>query len=228
MTRTLAYSRATLADGAATTGPLVFTASSEVLNRHGFSLRANGWRLDNFAANPVLLWMHNAFMPPIGKAKAFQQDKRVMAEVTFDRDDELGRIVESKFRRGFLNAVSVGLDFVGDDGAPLDWWSMSPDELATEAFYDLAEISAVTVPADPTAVIESKRLALAALGRELLDLFDEQQQPGSPVTAAEIQAAVAAELTRLGITPLPQAVGIDKQAASAVFAAFSMEGTPVA
>lgn len=225
--RTLAYSRAYL-DRENGDGLLVFTASSEVLNRHGFSLRHDGWRLANFAANPVVLWMHNAFQPPIGRASASKQNKRVMAEVTFDRDDELARTVESKFRRGFLNAVSVGLDFVDEDGAALNWWSMSSEQLATEAFYDLAEISAVTVPADPTAVVENKRLALAALGRELLDLFDEQRQPEPAVTAAQIQTAVAAELTRLGITPLAEAVGIDKQAASAVFAAFSMEGTPVA
>lgn len=224
--RTLAYSRAHL-DRESGDGPLVFTASSEVLNRHGFSLRHDGWRLDNFQANPVVLWMHNPFQPPIGRANAMKQNKRVMAEVTFDRDDELARVVESKFRRGFLNAVSVGLDFIDEDGAPLDWWGMSNEQIATEAFYDLAELSAVTVPADPTAVVENKRLALARLGRELVELFDEQEHPGSAVTAQQISTAVRAELSRLGINPdalRQQAESVDKRAADAVLAAFNLEG----
>lgn len=228
--RTLGYSRAYLADGDRSEGPLVFTASSEVLNRHGFSLRHDGWRLDNFANNPVVLWMHIPFRPPIGRASAYKSNKRVMAEVTFDSDDELARQVESKYRRGFLNAVSVGLDFVDEDGGPLRWWGLSDDEIRDEAFYDLAELSAVSIPADPTAVREKQRLALSRIGRELVELFDEQEQPASPVTAEQLHDAVRAEMARLGINPDPpgqQPDGVDKETAAALSAAFNLKGSSV-
>jgi hypothetical protein len=72
--RTLTYGRARLDGAASGDGPLLFTISSEVVNRHGFSLRHDGWRLENFAANPVLIWMHDPFRPPIGRAKRLQSE----------------------------------------------------------------------------------------------------------------------------------------------------------
>jgi len=224
--RQLAYARAELTEKPNKDGPLEFTASSEILNRHGFRLRHDGWRVDNFAANPVVLWMHASWIPPIGKA-AMRKDpdaKRLMATVTFDIEgDELAATVDGKFRRGYLHAVSVGLDFVDEDGAPLNWWAMKPGEIEEKAFYDLAELSAVTVPADPTAVREQQRLGLLKIGRELVELFDEQHHPRSPITRDELDAAVRAELARRGIPePRPDAGSITESAAAAVLAAFPL------
>lgn len=195
--RTLTYDRALLQGTPPAEGPLTFTASTTRLNKHGFSLRTEGWRLDDFNANPVMLWMHMPFRPPIGRAPATNKGDRIVAEVTFDAGDEFAAQIESKYRRGFLNAVSVGLDFVDQEGQPLDTWRMSGDDLRDNAFYDLAEISAVTTPADPGALIENQRAALSRIGRELVELFDEQEH--GTATAAALRAAVHAELERLGL-----------------------------
>lgn len=235
----LAYGRATLdrSVGVAGDEPLSFVASSTGLNRYGYSLRNEGWRLGNYNANPVVLWMHDPFRPPIGHGQAASNGSEiVLGPVTFDRDDELGRMVESKYRRGFLSAVSVGFEFVKEDGSPiLDWWRRDTNEMAAESFYDLAEISSVTVPGDPGALKRQSRLALASLGKELVELFDEQEDPAGQITQAELTAAVAAELVRLGIElpvkkttpdPAPPVAGLDKTAASALLAAFDLpEGT---
>lgn len=220
--------RAQLADD----GPLVFTASSTAVNRYGYALRNGGWRLDNYDANPVVLWAHDTMQPPIGRSLTALKDPRLVAEVTFDTDDDLARRVESKYRRGFLSAVSVGFDMVDENGEVLSWWSLSPEKIHDEAYYDLAEISCVPVPGDPKALKQQQRTALAGLGRDLVDLFDEQEHPDGVITADELSAAVRAELTRLGIAipnptepPSPDAAGIDRDAARAVFAAFNLEGT---
>ena len=105
----------------------------------------------------------------------------------------LAHTVESKYRRGFLSAVSVGLDFVDSAGCPLNWWSLTPEQIRDEAFYDLAELSAVTVPADPKAVVENSRQGLAQVGRELVELFDEKQRPNSSDAAAILRAFDGAE-----------------------------------
>lgn len=232
-----AYGRATLDRGAGADEPLTFTASSTGLNRYGYSLRNEGWRLDAYNANPVLLWMHDPMRPPIGQGHALAKDDKVLLEgVTFDREDELARAVESKFRRGFLNAVSVSWDFTTEDGAPvLDWWRLKPEQMRDEMFYDLIEVSAVSVPGDPRALIKQSRLALKALGKELVELFDEQEDPAGQITKGELAVAVAAELVKLGIElpvkkttpdPAPPVAGLDKDAASALLAAFDLqEGT---
>lgn len=197
------YARALLDRRSVEDGPLTFTASSTSLNRYGYQLRNDGWRLANYEANPVVLWAHDASLPPIGLAHAYLKDDKVVAEVTFDLDDDLGRRVDSKYRRGFLSAVSVGFDFIDSDGEPLmDWCRLSNEKIRDEVFYDLCEISSVPVPADPRALVQQQRHALRALGRQLVDLVDEADNPGSDATAEHLRAAVAAELERLGVRPV--------------------------
>lgn len=236
--------RAQLADG----GPMTFVASTTKMNRYGFALRNDGWRLDNYNANPVVLWMHNPHQPPIGKGVALSKGNKILLDkVEFDTEDELGAAVDSKYRRGFLSAVSVSWDFQKKDGTPvLDWWRLSNDEIEKETFYDLTEVSAVTVPGDPRAVKKLARLRLASLGRELLDLFDEQED-GS-ITKPELQAAVRAEIERMGLAidaprtgpksdpneppglapedvhpTADEPLGVDQDAARAVLAAFDLQ-----
>jgi HK97 family phage prohead protease len=140
---------------------LTFTASSEGTNRYGFALKKNRWKIDNFNANPVILWMHMDHMPPIGRGRSVLDAGGLKTTVTFDRSDPFAVQIENKYRNGFLNAVSVGFDFVDDNGAPIDrWWSLSAEQIKNEAFYDLAEVSAVPVPADPGALVR-QRHALA-------------------------------------------------------------------
>jgi hypothetical protein len=209
----LAYTRATLAAPPDPDGddPIEFVASQKRKNRYGFALRPDGWLLDNFRANPVFLWMHNPGQPPIGRVNARQEAGELRAGVTFDRDDDLATTVERKYRAGFLNAVSVGWGFVREDGTPiLDWWRLKPEEIASkDVFYDLEEISGVSVPGDPRAVRKQSRQALARLGRELLDLFDTPEPDPDEVAAVvrgQVDEALAAALGRLGIA-LPNPSG---------------------
>lgn len=162
MTKRLGWLHGTLAGPTVTgDGDLTFTASSEGTNRYGFALKKNRWKIDNFNANPVILWMHMDHMPPIGRGRSVIDAGGLKTTVTFDRSDPFAVQIENKYRNGFLNAVSVGFDFVDGDGAPIDrWWSMTPEQIQTEAFYDLAEVSAVPVPADPGALVR-QRHALA-------------------------------------------------------------------
>lgn len=187
----LAYTRATLAAPPGEDGPIEFVASQPRTNRYGFKLRPDGWRLDNFQANPVFLWMHQTFMPPIGRADLRQQGGELRASVSFDQGDELARTVERKYRGGFLNAVSVGWGFVDKTGAPIkDWWRLTAEQIASpDVFYDLEEISGVSVPGDPRAVSKQQQRALARLGRELLDLVDDGPDPD------ELAERVRAEVT---------------------------------
>lgn len=150
---TLAYGVATLAR-ADQDGPVLFTASTENVNRFGFRLNHNHWRLGNFQANPVVLLNHRADQLPIGTADASLDGfaRTLRAAVTFDRGDPTAREVERKTRAGVLRAMSVGWGFVQADGSPIaDWWKLRPPDI-WDAWYDLEELSIVTVPGDPGAV----------------------------------------------------------------------------
>lgn len=234
--RALTYGRAYL-DGSTLTdgGPLTFVASTPGLNVYGFSLRADGWRLENFERSPVVLWAHDASQPPIGRASMLRDGDNLVAEVVMDADDEFAMTVDRKVRGGFLNAVSVGWDFVDESGRPaLGWWRMKPEVIRDELFYDLAELSIVPVPGNREALRTQQRQAMAALGRELLEVADAE--PVTPDLRGLVSDEVAAALARLGVTPTrtpgpvtdPEpardAAGIPDDAARLVLAAFAPQG----
>lgn len=182
---------AALERGAGDDEALTFTASSEAVNRYGFRLRNSGWRLDNFNLNPVILYQHMAHVPPIGRGRASRRDGKLVASVTFDRDDPFAVAIERKYRNGVMHAVSVGFDFVDQRGAPLkSWWTLTAEQIEKDAFYDLAEISTVAVPADPGAV-RQQHAALSTAGMELLDLAGWQRRDGAltPPDEAGLTAA---------------------------------------
>jgi len=42
-------------------------ASTAALDRHGESVSVDGWNIDNFKKNPVLLWAHDHSVPAVGE-----------------------------------------------------------------------------------------------------------------------------------------------------------------
>jgi len=180
--------------------PIPFTASSPGLKRDGLDLRANGWRTQNYvAAGGPVLWSHNHQQPAIGVGDPTVEPKRLRVAVRFDQEDPDAVKIESKVRRGFLRSSSVGWDFTNEDGQLMEHWRMTPDNLARSAYYDLTELSIVNVPADPTAVAERMRRGLAHYGRQLVDAFEDVENPDSDVTEPQVRTAVIAECRRLGI-----------------------------
>lgn len=152
-----AYIQRTKRDEEETDGPLRFVAATEGLKGDGLDIQMSGADLSRFTENGVVIWAHDYWtQPPIGKATAEIDGSRLMADITFDLDDPLGASVDRKYRKGFLNAVSIGFDFgydaVDDKGVVSEW--------------ELLEISAVPVPMDPDALLERQRSG----ARQLADL----------------------------------------------------------
>lgn len=168
--------------------PIRFVASTEGVKRDGLEVGIEAWELGNYKRNPVFLWAHDYFgrTLPIGRAEAFVDGERLMADVTFDPDDEFAVSVERKYRKGFLNAVSVGWDTLAFEP------SKNPDTRGRVLKAELLDISAVPVPGDPDALKERQLRGLQELGTVLsrLDLEDT-----TPDDAAWEQTAI--EMMRL-------------------------------
>jgi len=162
------------AAGAATAEPgtpIRFTASTENVARDGLVIEASGWDLENFQRNPVFLWAHDMMgaRPPIGRvAKVFTKSKQLVADVEFDQDDDFARSIESKYRNGYLNAVSVSWDT--REFAPPKAQGAAPRITKAE----LLEISGVPVPSDPGALAQRQARALRDLATELEELANDQ------------------------------------------------------
>lgn len=137
-------------------GPMRFTASTEGVARDGLVISADGWKLENYRKNPVVLWAHDYLGRnlPIGRAVNVEVDgKRLVADVMFDPADEFARAVERKYRTGYLSAVSVGWET-----RQIEPGKGNGANKVTEA--ELLDISAVPVPGDPDALMEREFRAL--------------------------------------------------------------------
>lgn len=147
------------------TRTFTFIASTDVEDRMG-DIVEQDFDLADFKANPVILWAHRNDLPPIGRAVSIRQEKgKLVIDIKFDTEQELGALVARQVDEGFLNAVSVG--FIPGEVLVR---SMLPEDDPRHADFGLVfrrntllETSVVPVPANQEALAERNQ-ALVAKG----------------------------------------------------------------
>lgn len=139
------------------TGEVAFVLSTAGVKRDGLNLAPERWRLDRFNANPVLLVNHDYSELPIGTARVYVEDSKIKFVPTYDIGDPRAMEVKRKVDAGILNASSAGWGFVNADGTPFAGRNLE------DAYYDLLDVSIVSVPADDSALAERARAARALL-----------------------------------------------------------------
>lgn len=145
--------------------PIRFIASQPDKARDGMSIAVDAWNISDFKNNPVIMAMHDYGSWPVGKATVIEKnDRALISEIVFDQEDPNAVMIESKIRRGFLNAVSVGFNI-----------TEIRDNTVTKA--ELLEISIVPIPADPKALAERKTNYLRSLSEELDAMADDAESP---------------------------------------------------
>ena len=128
-------------------------ASTGAVDRHGDTVAPEGWRLDAYRANPVVLWAHDYRQPAIGRAAAvWRQGGSLLASIEFAPTD-FGGTVAALYQQGYQRGVSVGFRPIrfeerrdGRSGAFLGIRFLE---------QELLEISAVPVPANGAALLRA-------------------------------------------------------------------------
>jgi len=190
-------------------GSFEVIASSGKVDRMGDTIDPNGWYLNNYKKNPVLLWAHNTgggigsvAVPPVAKA----------TKVWIDNDKELrikGKWADTPFAQelrtlvegGFLNAVSVGFmplkeDTKGAMEIEGKMYRRATEEEVKKGIYDndygekfkyqeLLEVSWVSVPALPQALVTARKMNLG-LVTKALEEKEKDIQPESEKDVEEI------------------------------------------
>ena len=161
---------------------VLYTISTAAIDREKDSIRQDGWVLDAYLTNPVVLWGHRSTDLPIGRCVDIDLSTgslRAMVEYVPADMPEVGAKAEAVLRMsrtGFLSATSVGfrpLKFeVATDRDDEDSWWPPVNFLSQE----LMEFSVVSIPANPEALIDPA----------------ERVQAGVEATADEIRIAVEA------------------------------------
>ncbi len=160
-----------------------FVASDDTLDRYDEVILAEGWVLDNYTRNPVVMQFHCQQLWPIGKAVAIGVvGNELMIDCEFDPadiDTEADKVFK-KIKHGTISAGSVGFlpwsyeDFGGADNAEL--FAKYPGAKRIYTSCELLEWTICPVPANPAALA-------AALQSNVNDRFIEGA-PTKPTAVA--------------------------------------------
>lgn len=86
-----------------------FTVHDDSVNTYGFRMLTEGANLEEFRKNPVVLYNHNDWEAPIGRAdNIYKENGKLVAEIVFDEEDPKAAEIAGKVERGFLRMTSVG------------------------------------------------------------------------------------------------------------------------
>ena len=133
--------------------------------RDGGILTPEGWRTENYLANPVFLYAHDQSGLPIGRCVKLEHDKNGMVfdiEFAPREINEFADIVFRMYKSGFLNGSSVGFRVMPDGMRDPDDGERAAGAQWVSTEHELLELSAVPVGADPAALIESRSMFTAA------------------------------------------------------------------
>lgn len=163
---------------------ITFVVSDGQVDRHGDSLNPNGWQIENYMKNPVVLFGHNYKDLPVGKTLKIwvENGQEVLARMKFAKHD-FAKKVWDLIEGEFLNATSVGfIPLKLDEEGQYTWSNM-----------ELLEISVVPVPANPR-----------ALGKkELIIIKSLEEESGEPILEKSLKKLIkiAKEVEKTEETP---------------------------
>lgn len=135
-----------------------FVISDETKDRHGTVIKVDGWKLDNYKKNPIVLFQHNSYSSDpdmvIGRSEVSISDNKLVAILTLEPegDNPIADKLAKKLDFGTINTASVGFN-------PFEW-SMGVSTLGEDldTFFfrdqDLLEWSLVVIPSNPNATQE--------------------------------------------------------------------------
>jgi len=124
-------------------GEFEVIATTSSVDRDGETISADGWVLENYMKNPVILWAHEYFSLPIGVAtEVRKEDGKIIVKGVF-ASHEFAQEVRKLYDDGFLKAVSVGFIPIERNGPAI-------------AKAELLELSFVPVPSNADALSLTK------------------------------------------------------------------------
>lgn len=171
-----------------------FVISTASIDREGDTVAPEGWQLDEYQRNPVVLWAHDGEQPPIGQTIRMGVDsqRRLVSVAQFAPPEDYA-FADTIFRLitgGYIRAASVGflpLEFEFDTSRRSAGFTPPCNFLK----QSLLEWSVCPVPANPDCLLQARAAGiglepLLAWAERILD--EGHGQPGVWMSQAEAAA----------------------------------------
>ena len=156
--------------------------STADVDRHGEIVDQKSWILDDFMKNPVVLFGHDHYSPPVGMITGlgYNSEGNLEGTVKFAANEyPFANVVWNLYKGGFMKAFSVGFSSGKYD--------VVEDQVILKD-NTLYEISTVSVPANAMALAKSKGLNVQALEDKFLEVDKTTREN------AEAKAAIAEKI----------------------------------
>lgn len=153
-----------------------FLITTGAVDRDNDTIDPNGWDLSNYIKNPVVLWSHDYYAPPVAKTLSITPTAQgLIAEAQFATAEEYP-FADSVYRLllgGYLNATSVGF-------APQEWSYDEQRDGYNFSKQELLEFSIVPIPCNPEALVQAKSAGvdmepLREWAERILDAWTEER-----------------------------------------------------
>lgn len=178
--------------------------STEQVNRDGYRVITEGMKLENFKANPVIIYYHQLGKMPIGRWENIRKENgRLLAEPVFDEKDPLALEVKRKYDEKFIHAASIGFLPLGYSEKPED---LQPGQkYATVTESDVFEASFCSIPVNPGATAtlsmpehSAQALSIPAIGqnKNTHNVKEIAKALGLPETATEPEIIAAIDANK--------------------------------
>lgn len=137
-------------------------ASDETIDRYGDIIRADGWNLEHYQKNPVVLFAHDTHSPVGTATRVWRDGTRLCARIKLATQgtSELIDALRSLVAQKIIRAISVGFMPTKEPKRIRD----AEDHVTGFEFIgqELLEMSLVAVGANPEALALAKSLNLSA------------------------------------------------------------------
>lgn len=133
-------------------------ASTGAVDRQGDTIDASGWDTTNFMKNPVIPWAHDYSAPPVAKALEVKVEaNNLLFKAQFPGPEEyaFADTIYKLYKGGYLRAFSVGFAPVQSQAATRELGGRTI-EGTHYLQQELYEISCVTLPANPEALVAAQ------------------------------------------------------------------------
>jgi HK97 family phage prohead protease len=167
---------------ASDTGTFEVVISTADVDRAGEVIDQNGWDLDFYRKNPVVLWAHDYSSLPIGVTEEIEvKDGQLVAKGRFAPEDAnpLAQHVRRLYDLKIVRAASVGF-------IPREF---DPNNASIITKAELLEFSLVPVPANPNALslMKAQAINVEALYQKgiLIKQEEEEKKPESETVAED-------------------------------------------
>lgn len=185
-----AYAAEVKAEGDAAQRLVSIRITTATRDRDRDTVDPKGWLLANYRKNPVVLWCHDYWNPPVAQDKGITQDELgLIGTAEFATKDQFpfADTIYQLILGGFLRAASVGF-------RPEKWQYNENENGIDFLEQELLEYSIVPVPANPEALVGAKAagISLAPLrdwAEKALDLTSEGE-PHMLVSRKSVERAM--------------------------------------